>query len=427
MNPRPIKICFVSVHSYPVINPKAPGLFGGIETISWDFAREIARLPNTEVSFIVNNRAAPRTSVVDGVTVVEATDFTEWCRQDLSNALRDWRERRAIPWRNLGKLFVESLAYASNRVLHGSPPRQWQGPSQRVTKSDADIYVAFGVNIQSNWTLECARSCGRPTVLCLMSDSDIDPRFHADADYVNQYGVTSTMARSLIHESRGVVSQTNFQEEQLRSVWNRESIVIANLLDLERWDANMLGPLPPEIPSSPFVLWVGRADRFHKRPLEMVSVIQANPTIPFVMVLNPSDPEVLETIKSYQFQNLTLISQLTTKQMAAVMRAAAVFVTTGSAHFEGFPSVLLQAAASSTPIVSLEVSRPWLEASNAGLCALGDSELFAQTIARFVHHRSSPDVSAFGKNGREFVERHHDARKQAAKLLDYIRQIVPTT
>lgn len=427
MNQRPIKICFVSVHTYPVINPKAPGLFGGIEKNSWDFAREVARLPGTEVSIVVNHRSAPRRSVVDGVTVIEATDLLDWCRQDLSTALRDWRERRIVPWTRLGSLFFESLAYAGSRLFRPKSTGRWQTPSRWITDSQADVYLAFGVNHQACWTQLSANSQGRPTIFCVMSDSDIDPQFHSDADYVNQYGVSSTMARALIGESQGIVSQTLFQQEQLRSVWGRDSIVISNLVDLEEWDVDMKSPLPPELPESPFVLWVGRADRFHKRPLEMVYAIRSNPAIHFVMVLNPSDQQVLDELKSYAFANLTVIDRLTTQQMAAVMRAATAFVSTGSVHYEGLPSVLLQAAASSTPIVSLEVSAPWLDASRAGVCVHGDQRRFSETIAHFVINRNAPDVIEFATNGREFVEANHDARKQAAKLLDYARQIVDST
>ncbi len=424
MSHRPIRVCIISVHSYPAINPRAPGLIGGMETISWGFAREMARLPDTEVSFVVTHRMAPRRSCIDGVTIIEATEQIEWYRQDISVALKDWRKSRKVPWGKLVGLLGKLLAWGITRPIRSAGHLRWQTPSKILMEINADIYVAYGVNQQAEWAKISAKSLRRPFVLCLMSDADIDQRFRDDPQFVNPYGVTSALATRLISQTDGVVSQTLHQQRLLRDIWRQDSIIVSNPLDLIAWDQDMLQPPPAETPEKPFVLWVGRADRFHKRPLEMLRVINANPQFRFLMVLNPADDDVLDEVKHAAGPNLTILPQVSPRQMATLMSAAAVFASTGSVAYEGLPAVLLQAAASATPIVSLEASAEWLEASGAGICARGDRDLFAETVARFVRERESPEVQKYGLAGRSFVAREHNASQQSMTMLKYLRQIV---
>ncbi len=420
MTERPIKICFVSANSYPVINPQAPGLFGGMETLAWTFAREIAAIPETEVTFVVVHRSAPRLSRVEGVQVLEVTDLMEWYRQDVSQAWHSFKNSGRLPLVRLPTLVAKLAAYFVTRPFRHKPTARWTTISTRLTRLNADIYVAFGVNSQSLWTAISARAARRPFVLCLMSDFDVDRRFCDDPDYVNQYGVTSATARRVIRDSDGIVAQTEFQQRQLRDVWQTGSTIVSNPLDLSFGDSDAREPLPANTPSSPFVLWVGRADRFHKRPLEMLRAVDANPEIPFLLVLYPSDPEVFNQVIADHRANLTIIPQVSPRQMAALMRAATVFATTGSSAFEGLPSTLMEAAAAGTPIVSLEVSEEWLASSGAGVCTRGDHEAFATAIRQFVRDRDSPEIRQHAEAGRRYVEREHTAAQQAAKLRSFL-------
>src|SRR5262249_44621693 len=155
------------------------------------------------------------------------------------------------------------------------------------------------------------------------------------------------------------------------------------------------------------------------RPLEMLPAIRANPDISFVMVLNRSDDEVQQQVTNAGLGNLTIIPQVTTAQMAALMKASTIFATSSNPAFEGLPSVLLQAAASQKPIVSLETSAEWLTVSGAGVCQHGDLEAFANTIAHFVAGRDLPEIRQYGFCGRKYVECEHDARGQAVKMLEF--------
>ena len=50
-----MKICFVLLHAYPVVEPNAPGLFGGSETRAVTLAQGLAKYTDHEISFVVRN------------------------------------------------------------------------------------------------------------------------------------------------------------------------------------------------------------------------------------------------------------------------------------------------------------------------------------------------------------------------------------
>lgn len=423
---KPFRICIVSVHAYPVINPRALGSFGGMETRSWCFARELARLPDTEVSFVVTHREAPRHSIVDQVHVVQIMRQMDWYHEDLSEARKALKKGRSISFPEIATLGLKLVAWVVTRPFRVGLRQRWSTPSRDLTDFSADIYVGFGLNSQSVCTVLSAQSIQRPFVLCLTSDSDLDPRLADDSGFVDPYGASSAAAKNLFREADGIVVQNAFQQQQLQRVWRRDSVRIANPLDLAAWDEEMRAPVPEGFPRSPFVLWIGRADRFHKRPLELLPVIRAFPRIPFVMVLNRAESDVQAELEGAGCANLTIIPQVQRHQMASVMRAAALFATTSAAAFEGVPNVLLQAAGCSTPVVSLEAAADWIEESGCGVCLHGNHELFAATIARLYEERDSPEMHRYAKDGRKYVEIQHDATGQSRQFWNFLREVTQT-
>ncbi len=65
---------------------------------------------------------------------------------------------------------------------------------------------------------------------------------------------------------------------------------------------------------------------------------------------------------------------------------ADVLLATGSQAYEGFPNVLLQAAAAETPIVSLQDFDGFLNASSAGNVCQDDIDQAAQCIEAILCH-----------------------------------------
>jgi len=89
------------------------------------------------------------------------------------------------------------------------------------------------------------------------------------------------------------------------------------------------------------------------------------------------------------------------------------------------PSKLFEAAAMQKPII-LGVAgeaAAWLESARAGICI--DPENDTDLLAAMRHLRDdAPLREALGKNGRAFVEQHHDYELLAARYTDVLTQVV---
>ena len=91
--------------------------------------------------------------------------------------------------------------------------------------------------------------------------------------------------------------------------------------------------------------------------------------------------------------------------MPAVYRTSRLFLCTGSNAYEGFPNVLLEAASSGTPTVSLEEFDGFLERSNAGVSAGGDVACLAAKVREL--WEMPPAWQAYSQAGAEYVRREH--------------------
>ena len=87
------------------------------------------------------------------------------------------------------------------------------------------------------------------------------------------------------------------------------------------------------------------------------------------------------------------------------MRESRLFLSTGSQEYEGFPNVLLEAAASGTPILSLEDFDNFLEQSHAGLALGGSLESAAQALNRL--YESETEWLGHSTAGKEYVRQKH--------------------
>ena len=198
----------------------------------------------------------------------------------------------------------------------------------------------------------------------------------------------------------------------------RSSVVIPNPVDGERF----LRGVPSE-ESRTEVLWIGRYDRHHKRPHLVLEVAQLCPNIPFHLVINRSDPQVEREIRSSCPANVRISDYIPGNEIPSAFRAARLFLSTGSNAFEGFPNVLLEAAASGTPIVSLEDFDGFLSDSNAGVATGNDTALLAARVRELWEMPTAWHVHS--RSGAEYVRRQHSLPACVSAFLRAIRTPQP--
>lgn len=416
-----MRIVLVALNALPAIDPAIPGPIGGIETRSWTFAKELTRQPETELRFVVRHHRPLQRTCVDGVQLVPLVD-------------------RLYPvWQSVGSRMTRQSGFPWLKVRRWSPQLLWQFPLvclDRLIRGrgksplvpdpwlmglSPDVYCTFGVQTHSAKVIASAHAAGRPAVLMLGSDGDLDPLFTTSGTDRDIYGTRADVGRFILHEADRIIVQTPEQQHVLRERFGRESVLIRNPIDVAAWDSGVDRELPEEVRDLPrFVLWVGRAENTHKRPQECLDAARACPDATFLMVMNPRDPSVEEVIRRDAPANVRIVEQVPFPLMPALFHRAAALLNTS--QLEGFPNVFLQAALSKVPVVSLEVGGEFLRASRAGVGCQGDRARLAEMVRSAWQKTLTEHFDAAA--AREYVVREHGAVRQAERLRSLFEETI---
>ena len=252
-----------------------------------------------------------------------------------------------------------------------------------------------------------------PSVLWLQSNGDLNRRFFLEEDYVDPYQATSQQARECLAGATHILCQTRWQERQLCEWTGRDSVVIPHPIDLARFPRGT-----NDLSQRGHVLWIGRYDLRDKRPLLALELARRCSSIPFLMVINPADPNVAAEVRAQQPSNVEIVDRVPRPEMPELFRSSRMFLSTSAADYEGFPTVYLEAAASGTPVVSLEDCGGFFQEPATGMCARGDIELLVNQLNELWSNHES--WARFAESGREYVSRTHSIESFVAKFAEVV-------
>ena len=421
MPARPLRLCLVAWNAYPAAVPSAGGQVGGTETRAWLLARHLAKQVDVEVTLIVRTTQAVSPSVVEGVRIVALQDRFYRLRESVGGLAS---RKAGFPWIKVQRwspsLLWQVPLLAVARLFDDRPadPRL---PMRFLEQIEADLFCGFGNQAATAMAIASAHATGRPAVLCLGSDDDLDASYSAGSQLRNAYGDWGATCYFSLKEADAVVVQTPEQNAMLRDRFGREGVLVPNPIDLVEWNARASAALPPELHAGldRFVLWMGRAEKIHKRPQVLIEISRLCPEVPFLMLLNPRDPAVAAEIRQSAPSNVRIVTQVPFPLMPALFRRAIAYINTSS--LEGFPNAFLQAAASRVPIVSTDVGRSFLEQSQSGVFVDGNRQRAADTLREWIH--SPEQRSHIGTQGRAYVEQQHAIEPVASRLAEVLRSV----
>ena len=373
-----MKICFVLLHAYPVVEPTASGVFGGSETRAVTIARGLAKYSKHEICFIVRNPQLKRPRVIDGVTYIPWRDFWTEIRLHVAEHL----DISVLPkicinrwsWKLLWEIPLLALAQVWRKKYRD--PRSIAGIFQQV---NADVYCSFGINAHAVQTVYNAKSLNRASLLFIGHDMDLDERIFPGSDYISPYRDYAEPSYWVLKNADRIIAQTATQRQLLNDRFDRDGDLLANPFDLENWQAGMKdSDFENPWGAEKYILWIGRAEEVHKKPSRLIELASRSASQKFVMIMNPSHYDVEKQIKQQTPENVKIIDAVPYSQMPGAFSHAKAFVNTSSQ--EGFPNVFLQAIASQVPIISYEVGEEFLNESQAGICVQGDANLASQLL-----------------------------------------------
>lgn len=410
----------MTFHATPIIYPEVAGSIGGAETQAIIMARMLGKSSTARVVVVVRDSRVRPALLIDGFTVVTWVDKLFRIRRSVSEHVSIVR---SFPWIKIEKWNSNLIWQIPRLVLDRLINRQSTAREDfdRLTSATGcDTYCCMGVSDRTRRIFDAARRKSCRTILFVVSNADLDPRYVESPDCLNCDGDSGHQCAAAIEYAETIVCQTETQRELLKEHFGRESCLFPNPFDNSDWQRQLHQQpgLGDQFPSR-FVLWIGRSDRHHKRPHLMLEVALRCADVAFVMIMNTHDEDVAAEIRERCPPNLLIVERVDFQTIPAYFRQAAMFVSTGSRMFEGFPNVFLQAAATSVPVVTLDSDPGFISRHKAGVVCNGCLDQFANEISRLWRHRE--EAEEMGQNGLKYVVQHHSETETIRRLQEIVQ------
>lgn len=405
-NPAKPHLCIVAQNAFSAVFPAQGQAVGGAETRAWTIAKGLQRTDRCRVSFVVRSFRKLPDGDVEGVRIVRRSAWFPELRRKVSECLE---RKSGFPGVRLLK-FRPGLLWEVPFLLLIRPfrPREPQpleaGPE--LLELEPDAFVTFGTSADSSTVVAAANEMGVPAILLLRSNADI-PSGEKD-----RYGESRQIQEYVLRHATHVFCQNETQQQRLREQLSVEAECLPAPIDLEQW------PLC-EAEQGEYVLWVGRSDRFHKRPELLIELARRCAEIPFLLVMNRQDAEVHAEILSQLPANVTHREYVPFNEMPAVFGNARVLVMTGNPAYEGFPNLLLQAAATGVPIVSMHDFNGFFDLTKAGLVSGEDLDEMERQV-RLVWTKR-PEELAAEQELRDWIASHHSVEAVCRTILSTLK------
>jgi len=222
----------VALHALPVIRPTPGCSVGGTETRAWLFARGLARLDSTSTSFVVHGRTGIDNFVESGVQVIPRRDRLYSLYESVGHCLEKSPRFPGVRLRRFNPRLLWQVPVLAGLRLSGLSRSDPFAPDSFYEEIGADVFCTFGVQANSARVIASAHAAGRPAVLMIGSDGDLDARYAPGSDYVSQYGDVASVCLEILQRADAVVVQTPEQQHLLKEQFGRDGTVIANPFDL---------------------------------------------------------------------------------------------------------------------------------------------------------------------------------------------------
>ena len=411
-----LQLGMVAWRALPAALPHLGKRVGGLETGAWTLATGLGQFTNIVPHFFVHSTTQRIPKHVNHVQLCLDYEPLAGVREDFSRSidLGPPLKIHRLPLRLLWQFPLLALARGSKKTL--SDPTE---PDPRLMDYQFDAWAGFGVNADSARVVATALHARVPSLLFLESNADLDARIAAGEEFVNAYGESSHSQRFAIDNATSIVCQSRHQQQELQGRFQRKGVLLRNPIDRKSW-------FPKETTPRTHVLWIGRFDTFHKRLPLALEIAQQLPELRFRMIVNPHDSELETQIRKAIPQNVELVDYVPFDQMPHEFAQARAFLCTGSPVHEGFPNVLLQSAASHTPICSLSDFDDFLVDSGAGLDCKESIEKAVEFLRQFARSPSPWQPEHTWKQVDDYLEERHSLRSISLETSLLLQQLLTT-
>lgn len=365
-----MKICFLSLNSYPMLTGKNLSYAGGAEVEQVHLGMELKAL-GYEVCFVTYRHGLKQTEYMDGIEIIPTYNRE---KADKTNALL----KAGHVWSALQKAKADIYFYetGSSGVL---PLFSFVTKKKLIYRVPSDA-VVLGTPLGA-----CAKRGFCQKVVDILE----------------------------IKRANVAVAQSKFQERVLEERLRVKSVLIKNGLAIPRLSGRKLDP--------PMVLWVASISSV-KNPDLFIELARSIPNAQFMMVGGElGDHQLYEKVRNAAraLPNLALEGFVPYPEVNRYFEKSSIFVNTSS--IEGFPNTFIQAWARYTPVVSLNVDPDDIIRNEKLGFHSGTFEQLVSDVTTLLENGELRQT--MGYNARKYVEREHDIRKNVKKYFEIFERI----
>ncbi len=359
-----MKICFISPKSYPLFNPDVKATFGGAEIQMSTLAKTCAQDKSFDVHVMVADFGQSDKEERDGCHIWKSLNFKQNAFRQILSFLKIFKQ------------------------------------------IDADVYIQRTLTPYSGVIARyVSKTMKKRFIYMVAHDMETD-----GTHPLYQSPFTAWLGKSVFRYADCVVVQNEYEKTQL--LRRHPGLVTAifkkpidegayHLQAKKKYDG----------------IWVGRCDDW-KKPEAFLSMCKALPDNSFVMIAPPATGKqaYFKEIKSVAagLPNVSFYDFLPNKEVRETLAKSRVFCMTSTQEGD-WPMVVLEAAASGLPIVSLHVNYDGLiDECAGGIYCNNDTLALAASMEQLC---GDDDLYASMSSGaQKYIARHHAIDTQMVKF-----------
>ncbi len=355
------RVCFVSLNAYKVFNPASSASIGGTELQMHSIARELAKHPEYEVSFIVGDFGQPYHERIGSISVYSSFPLTKRLLSLISAPFILWRILFSI----------------RPHIIISSP-----------AGAEVGILALYAKLARVRYIFRTA--------------SDVDCTKRKEHDMGRIPGFLYNLG---LHLADQIVTQHEKQHRDLKRYYSRESVVIKNGYHIPT-------SIPQKGKGEKSIVWIG-SSRTVKRPDIFFAAAKHFPEYTFVIILSRSgDPTIYTSCKqkAKKLPNVRFLGELSPEHTTTILKESSVLL--GTSDYEGSPNTYISAMIHGIPIVSLHVPC-------TGIDAHGDVESMYEAIDTLM--KNDAEYRDLVTAGKSYAKKYHDMQMVIQDWISVIR------
>lgn len=361
-----IKVCLISLNSYPLFVKNSTGYFGGAEVQMSLIAKTLAKDGQFEVNLLVGDYGQKKVVHKNKVTLIKSL------------------RKKYFFWMHWWEL-VNFLLTLKN--------------------INADVYIERTMNPK----------LGVVAVFCKLFKKKLIYMMAHDWDSMIDTGNYLKKLNRCVYvwglkKADLIVAQNEMQQKQLKDNFGLNSVLVKSVVKSRKKSRR----------KKKHILWVGRADKW-KRPEMMIKLAKKFPKEKVKMIcrqgMNKDYYKIIKKMAS-KYPNVEFLPVVPFEKIGKYYSQAKVLINTSVA--EGFPNTFLQAGLANTPVVSLLVNPDnYLEKFEAGFKANND---FNKLVNKTKQLMNKSELSLkMGENHFQYVKKNHSMENLAKLRREIIK------